>query len=70
MPNSGCLSSHSPQGGMSVQGKSHCADATTLWAEGTIGAGQWTVTGTRSQTSVGTIRQIVRGQCTVLHSVT
>ena len=40
-------------------------NASTLWDEATIGAGQWTVTGTRTQTSVGTCLQIVLGTHTV-----
>ena len=56
--------------GRVVQGTSHCAEATTLCADGSAGAGQWTVTGTWTQTSTGTCRQIVRGTQTVRHSVT
>jgi hypothetical protein len=45
-------------------------EAITLCAEGRQGsAGQWTITGTCSQTSTGTIRQMVLGSQTVLHSV-
>ena len=38
-----------------------CDEATTLCAEGSTGGGQWTTTGTWTQTSTGTCWQIVRG---------
>src|SRR5262249_12951818 len=67
--NKGCLLSHGSHAGSVVRGTCDCTEATTLCAEGSTGAGQCTTTGTFTQTSTGTCRQIVRGSHTVRHSV-
>ena len=41
-------------------------DASTLWDDGRTAGGQWTTTGTFTQTSTGTCLQTVRGTQTVL----
>ena len=64
-PTIGYLLSQGSQGGTDVSG-SDWLEAITLWADGMTTGGQWTTTGTFTQTSTGTCRQTARGTQTVL----
>ena len=65
----GCFTAQ-PSQSATGPGSDFCGVAKTLCDDGMIAAGQWIVTGTRTQTSVGTCLQTVLGTHTFLHSVT